>query len=192
MRMLRYSLLLAGCLVVAASVAAWAGDTQTIAYPTADEAAFLIDVPADWELAQAEEDGDYFSVEGPNGTILYFRTLNADNSKERKTALMDAIQETKDYIDENYDESEWGEAVDLTLGGCEGFGADVKAVGSDSGEAVDIGCAWLMLPEYKIAEIWYEGSPDEAAEAEAAAQVLKSFRLPSDDDAAAEEEEEEE
>ena len=63
---MRSTLRTASCLLLAAAFAGSAG-AGTIAYPTTQKPAFLVDVPDKWELEPADEPGGFFSVTGPTG-----------------------------------------------------------------------------------------------------------------------------
>ena len=63
---MRSTIRTASCLLLAAVFASSAG-AGTIAYPTTQKPAFLVDVPDKWDLEPAEEAGGFFSVTGPTG-----------------------------------------------------------------------------------------------------------------------------
>ena len=154
--------------VVAGSVFA---ESTTIAYPTADDPSFLIKVPGDWEFEAAEEEGDYFSVTGPTGAALYFRTIEASED-----GLESAIEDTFEYVNDNYSTVDVDDPTEETLNGMDGF----SAVGTGEDEAGDsyvFAFGWYILDDEEMLEIWYEATADDEG-AKEAAKIIKSVSKP--------------
>ncbi len=167
--------LVSSLLAVALSMAMVAGSvfaaSTTIAYPTADDPSFMIQVPGDWEFEAADEEGDYFSVTGPTGAVLYFRTVEASED-----GLESAIEETIEYVNENYSDVDIEDPTEETLNGMDGF----SAVGTGEDEAGDqyvFAFGWYILDDEELVEIWYEATADDEG-AKVAANIIKSISKP--------------
>ncbi len=165
--------------------ALWAGMTnpalaelQTIAYPDAENASFFIEAPEDWEMTPGEEEGDYFDLEGPTGVVLSFRTIKASSGKKAEKALNKAIEESIEFIKENYKNVDLSEAKDDTLAGCEGFFSTGSGVDRETGEDALFGLGWYLLSENEIAEIWFVVNEDDKKGAKQAEKILRSFSIP--------------
>lgn len=149
-----------------------AAHAERLAYPSANAASFLIDYPSSWTMTPGEDEGDYVELEGKDGAVLYFRTI--EGSEE---ALLDAIGESKDYLSENYSNVVLGKAKDTAQHGLEGFLATGTGTNED-GDDVNFLMAWFPLPDGTIGELWYAAFSDDAKGAKEAAAILNSFRAP--------------
>jgi hypothetical protein len=116
-----------------------AGKVQTLVYPTKDNASFFIDVPTDWKLTPAEEEGDYFHLDGPSGAVFSFRTLEGS-----ETALTDSMKQCLTRANEKFKDLELGDAQDGKPSGLTGFYAVGTAKEKD-GNPVRIAFAWCAL-----------------------------------------------
>lgn len=159
-------LLLAGSLV---AVQAHAG---TMGYPSTDDASFLVDIPAGWEVEPGEEVGDFVHVNSDSGVYLAFRTLPGSES-----AMEDAIEETVAYLEENYKNVDVGEPVDANQAGLTGFYMDGTGKDAD-GAGVVFRMAWLALKDGTVGEIWFAAPAKDKAGIAEAAKALNSFRAP--------------
>ncbi len=74
---------LAALCMLAFGQSARCDDSQKIAYPTADAPSFVIEAPDSWKLEPAEEDGDFFQLEGPTA-----RCSRSARSKVRRIRSM--------------------------------------------------------------------------------------------------------
>lgn len=170
MRSLR---LTTAALALSLAVAATPLAADTLAYPTADDASFLIDYPSDWELVQAEEEGGYMELKAPGGgAVLNFRTIEGSED-----AMQQAIADTVTYLKGRYSNVETSPAQDTTQHGLTGFFAGGTGVDESAGP-IKFVCAWYGLNDGTIGEIWFVGKQDDAASAEAAKHIVNSFRPP--------------
>lgn len=171
MKIARMSRML-GTFLLAGAVASSAVMADTIAYPSSDDASFMVDVPKGWEITPGEEAGDYVGVNSDSGVYLAFRTI--DGSED---AMHSAIEESVAYLEENYKNVDVGEPKDVKQAGLEGFLMD--GTGKDE-EGIDIvfRMAWLALKDGNIGEIWFAAAADDKAGIAAAAKALNSFRAP--------------
>jgi len=170
MKKISYSLFAA--LALAVSVPAYAQETNVIAYPTVDEASFIIEVPDDWEMTAAEEVGEYFHLDGPTGAVFSFRTIEGSED-----ALQEAIEGSLEDVSSLFSEIELGDAEDWTPDGLTGF----YAVGSGKdkdGTDVRIGLAWCALNDGKIAQMWFVTDLDDAPGIKAAELIANSLASP--------------
>lgn len=163
---------LLAALTLAISLSAYAGDTTLIAYPTIDDARFTIETPSDWEMTPAEEDGDFFHLQGPTGAIFSFRTIDGDES-----ALQEAIEGTLAHIGKLFTDIDMGDAQDWTPAGMPGFYATGSGKDKD-GTAVRIGVAWVALNDSKIAQVWFVSDVDDAKGMRAAEAIANSLASP--------------
>jgi hypothetical protein len=166
-RLVAVAMLLAG-FVVASEVQA-----GTMAYPNTQHPSFMVDLPEHWEMAQAEGEGDFVHVNGPNGVYLAFRTIPGDAG-----AMMEAIEDTENYLKENYKNVKLGNPVTAKQRGLEGFYMDGSGSDKEDGSAVTFRAVWLALKDGKIGEIWFAAPTADTQEIAAAAKVLNSFRAP--------------
>jgi len=93
-----------------------AGKLQALVYPTKAHPSFLIDIPGDWKLTPAEEEGDYFHLDGPTGAIFSFRTLEGSEN-----ALTDSMKHCLTRMNEKFKAVEIGDAQDWKPDGLTGF-----------------------------------------------------------------------
>ncbi|MEZ5468267.1 MAG: hypothetical protein R3F18_11545 [Lysobacterales bacterium] len=149
-----------------------AAHADRLAYPSADAASFLIDYPASWTMTPAEEEGDYVELAGKDGAMLFFRTI--EGSEE---ALLAAIQDSKDYLAQDYSNVVLSKAKDVEQHGLKGFLATGTGTNED-GDDVNFLMAWFPLPDGTIGELWYAAFADDARGAKEAAAILNSFRAP--------------
>lgn len=162
-------LLLPGLIAILGLTFAQAAEVKTIAYPTAEAASFVIEAPGSWEITPAEEEGDYFHLEGPTGATFSFRTIEGSQD-----TLEEAIKASLEDINEKFTDVEMGDAQDWTPANLEGFYATGQGKEKD-GTVVRIGVAWCALKDGKIAELWFVSDIDDKegiAEAEAIANSL--------------------
>lgn len=142
------------------------------AYPTADAASFVIDYPESWTVTPAENAGDYVSLEGPTGALLYFRTIPGTEQD-----LVAAIEDTKTYLDENYADVEMSKAEDFAQHDLTGFYATATGTHEKDGE-IRFVMGWLPLPDGTIGEIWYSAFADDTDGPKEAAAIMNSMRAP--------------
>lgn len=153
--------------------AAWCADTQTIVYPTEESASFMITAPDDWEMKQAEEEGDYFHLQGPSGAVFSFRTIEGSSD-----SMEQAINEAMEELREEYKDAELGEAQDWTPGGLKGFYATGTAVDKQDDAKVRVGMGWVALEDGKIAEFWFVADLDDEPGMSAAEKIANSLKAP--------------
>jgi len=152
---------------------AWCADMQTIVYPTEESASFLITAPEDWEMKQAEEEGDYFHLHGPTGAVFSFRTIEGSSDSMEK-----AIDEAMEELREEYKDAELGEAQDWTPGGLKGFYATGTAVDKQDNAKVRVGMGWAVLEDGKIAEFWFVADLDDEKGISVAEKIANSLKAP--------------
>jgi hypothetical protein len=165
---MRSTLRTASCLLLAAAFAGSAG-AGTIAYPTTQKPAFLVDVPDKWELEPADEPGGFFSVTGPTGVVLSFRTVPGAD-------IDAAVEESMSFIQENYKKVNLEPAQDVTQAGLSGAYAKGTGIDKKAGTASVFAVAWFELKGKQIGEIWYAADANDKAGQAAAAKILDSFR----------------
>lgn len=159
-------------LLLAGTLGAGAVSAETVAYPTADAASFLIDVPGDWEMQQAESDGDYVTFIAPTGALLMFRTIDATPEE-----LSSAVEDTINWIKENHSDVQIGEPSKVNQAGLDGFLGTGEGV-DEEGTHLKFGMVWFALPDDTIGEIWFSATKDDEEGSEACAKVINSFRAP--------------
>jgi hypothetical protein len=148
-------------------------EMQTIVYPTADAPSFKITVPKDWEMKQAEEEGDYFHLLGPTGAVFSFRTIEGSEN-----AMTDAIKRSMQQVDDDYKNVKMGDAQDWTPGGLKGFFVSGNAETKKEGDEVTIGMGWAALEDGKIAEFWFVADLDDKKGISAAENIANSLKAP--------------
>lgn len=159
-------LFLAGLLAVAAAPA------KTLGYPDLQDASFLVDLPNDWEVEPGESIGDYVHVNSDSGVYLAFRTIEATDN-----AMSEAIEQSIEFLQENYQEVQVGDPVEVKQAGLDAFLMD--GTGNDSeGSNVVFRMAWVALTDGTIGEIWFAAHADDRDGINAAAAALSSFRAP--------------
>ena len=159
-------------LTFALCLLARAAESTRIAYPTSEAASFIIEVPSDWEMTPAEESGDFFHLDGPTGALFSFRTIKGSDD-----ALQGAIESTMGHINRLFSGVEMSDAKDWTPGGLEGFYA--TGFGKDKkGQEVQIGVAWCVLNDGKIAQMWFVTDAEDAKGIRAAEAIANSLKSP--------------
>ena len=153
---------------VMAGHAAIAGD-QTVAYPNKDKAVFTVTAPDDWEMTPGEDEGDYFTLEGPSGAVLSFRAIDGT-----KDDLEGAVKDGIVYLKENYDDAKIGKPEPMD--GVDG--AVIHGTGKlkDDGTPCVIEMEWFVLKSGQIAEIWFEAAADDREGAAQAKEILSTFK----------------
>lgn len=167
MKHLFYALAMTAGLLLGATAKA-----ETLAYPSADNASFIIDHPSSWEMEPGEEVGDYVTLNAPSGAVLQLRTIPGTEK-----AMDQAVQENVDYLGETFSNVEMGEPQELKHGKLEG--SVITGSGKDEDDQ-DVGFAiyFIALPDGKIAEIWYAVVKGDQEGHKAAVKILDSFRTP--------------
>lgn len=166
------SIFLASLALTFSLFAATPAAADTTAYPNATKPSFLIDHPANWEMEPGENVGDYMTLTGPTGVVVQFRTIPGSES-----AIDDALEETRQYLEETFTDVELGEPESSKHRGLEMFMVSGAGLDKD-GEAVGFTIAFLALKDGKIAELWFSVMADDDKGAAAAGKVLDSFRAP--------------
>lgn len=169
---MKCTLALITAIVLTIASPAMAQETTLIAYPTLEEASFTIEIPADWELTPADEDGEFFHLDGPTGALFSFRTIDGTED-----ALQVAIEGTMEHIGNLFTDIEIGDPVDWTPDGLTGF----YAVGSGKdkdGTPVRLGVAWCALNDGKIAQMWFVSDMSDSSGIEAAESIANSLSSP--------------
>lgn len=166
------ALLAAVCTLALASTARCA-ELQKIAYPTANHASFVIDAPDSWKLEPAEEEGDFFQLEGPTGALFSFRTIEGS-----KDSLNDAIDESVKELGEHFNDVQLGEAQDWKPAGLTGIYAVGTGKDKEDGTAVKVGIGWVALNDGKIAEMWFVADADDAKGLKQAENIANSLTSP--------------
>lgn len=141
----------------------------TLFYPTQEASDFSVDVPGEWELEQAEEEGGFFTVNGPTGVQLSFRTVATDDED-----MEAAIKQSVEFVFENYEDVEMGDPEDIKQNGMDGF--NMTGTAKLNGEPVIIVMAWLALKKTALAEVLFVVEPSDKQGFAAAERVLKTLR----------------
>ncbi len=167
----RLSLLIV-TLCTAAALATAQADTKTLHYPTQDETMFSIDAPADWEVTEISEVGDFGTLESGNGSVLQFRAVECESEDDAK-AEIDAISDsTAEFLGENYTDIQLGDVKELEIEGMPAF--QLAGDGKDKdGNDVKFVSAIIILGPTTIAEVWAAAYAEDLESAEA---VLGSFK----------------
>jgi hypothetical protein len=142
-----------------------------IYYPDQRNADFSIDVPDNWELEQADEEGGFFTVTGPTGVQLSFRTIESDDDQ-----IDAAIEQSVEWVFETYDKVELGDPEDIIQNGMKGFNMTGTARDRDSRDKVVIVMAWLALKRSHLAEVLVIVEPNDKRGLAAAERVIKTLR----------------
>lgn len=160
-----------------ASLAVAQAETKTLHYPTQDATMFSIDAPADWEVTEISEVGEFGSLESENGSVLQFRAQQFESAEEATKEIESVVESTFEFLQENYTDINLEDPKDVTIEGQPGM--QVTGVGKDKeGNAVQFLSAIVALGPTTVAEIWAavfpegEGNNDLAA----AQSVLGSFK----------------
>ena len=156
-------------LLLTAIAAAADAAPVTLYYPTEDHADFSVVVPGDWELEQAEEEGGFFTVTGPTGVQLSFRTIETDDDQ-----IDSAIEQSVDWIFANYSDVKLDDPEDIVENGMEGF--SMTGTATSDGRPVVIVMAWLALKRTHVAEVMVIVDASDRAGLNAAERVLKTLR----------------
>ena len=140
-------------------------------YPNQKNADFSLEVPSDWEIEPAEEEGGFVSVTGPTGIQLSFRTIEA--SKDEIDA---AIEQSFEWLHDNYDDVKMDDPTDAVENGLEGFSTAGVARDKSDGHKVVIVMEWLALKESHLAEVWFIVDANDKAGLNAGGKVMKTLR----------------
>jgi len=159
-------------LFVASLFAAGPAAAKTLAYPGPDNASFLIDHPANWDVEPGEEVGDYVTLTGPSGVNLQLRTIPGDQS-----AMDDALAESFKFLEETFSDLEMKDPETLDHRGLTTMAVAGKGVDSE-GEETGFVMWYVALNDGNIAEIWFSVYRDDKPGFDAAMKVLNSFRTP--------------
>ena len=162
----------AACILAAGLFVAAPALADTLAYPTSDDASFVLDYPSSWEVEPGEEVGDYVTLNAPTGAVLQLRTIPGTES-----AVADATEATVAYLGETFDNVELGEPQDVKQGQVEGsllIGSGVD----DDGQNVAFAIYYIGLPDGNIADIWYAVVEGDKEGHDGAVKILNSFRAP--------------
>lgn len=146
---------------------------EKIAYPTVDEASFVLSVPSDWEMKQAEEAGDYFHLTTESGAVFSFRTIDGDEK-----ALEGAIDRSLKQLNEEYTEVTLDEPKDWIPNGLTGFYTTGSAKEKEGGAPVRVGLGWCVLEDGKIAELWFVADEEDKDGISAAEDIANSLAAP--------------
>ena len=152
---------------------AQAADLQKIAYPTAEEASFVISAPKSWEMSAAEQAGDYFNLESPDGAVFSFRTIEGTEE-----SLNAAIEASVKDLNERFDAVELGEAEDWKPNGLTGLYAVGTGKEKDGGAPIKIGVGWCALEDGKIAEMWFVADEGDTKGLKQAEDIANSLSAP--------------
>ena len=150
-----------------------AEEMDKIAYPTADKASFVIEVPSSWKMEQAEEEGDFFHLVSKNDAVFSFRTIEGG-----KDALDEAIEASVKDLNAKFDKLELGDAQDWTPHGLTGFYATGTGKEKEDGTPVRVGVAWCALKDGKIAEMWFVADADDEKGLGQAEDIANSLEAP--------------
>jgi hypothetical protein len=172
MSMKRSFAVVAGCVVaLLLSVATEASAATKLYYPNQQRADFSLDVPEDWEIEPADEEGGFVSVTGPTGIQLSFRTIEAN-----KDTIDAAIEQSYEWLFENYDDVKMDDPTDAVENGLEGFSTVGIAKDKSDGHKVVIVMEWLYLKPTHLAEVWFIVDANDKAGLNAGGKVMKSLR----------------
>jgi hypothetical protein len=171
--MMNKFLLWAAVCTVAVGSMARAEELDKIAYPTADKASFVIEVPSSWKMEQAEEEGDFFHLISKSDAVFSFRTIDGD-----KDTLDEAIKASVKDLNAKFDNLDLGDAQDFTPHGLTGFYATGTGKEKEDGTPVRVGVAWCALKDGKIAELWFVADADDEKGIGQAENIANSLEAP--------------
>jgi hypothetical protein len=167
----RIAPLAAICLLAVLAAAEASAQPVTLYYPEQRGADFSVVVPGNWDLEQADEEGGFFTVTGPSGVQLSFRTVETDDDE------MDAaIEQSVEWVFENFDDVELDDPEDVVQNGMEGFNMTGTATDKSNGKTVVIVMGWLALKRTHLAEVLIVVAPKDKSGLNAAEKILKSLR----------------
>jgi hypothetical protein len=141
----------------------------TLYYPEQRGADFSVVVPDSWELEQAEEEGGFFTVTGPTGAQLSFRTIETEDD-----AIESAIEQSVEWVFENYSDVELDDPEDIVQNGMDGF--NMTGTARSEGRPVVIVMAWLALKSSHLAEVIVVVDANDRRGLEAGERVIKTLR----------------
>lgn len=145
---------------------------ETLGYPSANKASFIIDYPDSWEMEPGENVGDYVTLTSPSGVSLQLRTIPGTDN-----AIDEAVAENVKFLEETFTDVELGDAQDIEAGGLSG--SLLKGSGIDSEkEAINFAIFFVALPDGNMADIWYAAYKGDTKGSKEAAGILDSFRTP--------------
>lgn len=145
---------------------------KTLAYPGPENASFVIDHPADWEVEPGEEVGDYVTLTGPTGAVVQLRTMPGDEE-----AVKQAVQDSMAFIEETFSDVQMRDPKSVEHRGMKTW--MVGGTGKDAdGEPVAFLMYLFALADGNIADIWYSVQLADQEGQAAAAEILESFRTP--------------
>ena len=156
-------------LLLAAFAAEVHADPVTIYYPSEDDADFSVAVPEHWELEQADEEGGFFTVTGPSGVQLSFRTVETDDDQ-----MEAAIEQSVEWVFANYSDVDLDDPEDIVQNGMEGF--NMTGTAESDGNPVVIVMAWLALKRSHLAEVMVIVDANDRKGLNAAERVIKTLR----------------
>ncbi len=161
------------CLLLAGVGLAQKASAGTAGYPTMEHASFLVDLPDDWAVDAAEEEGGYVDVTGPTGANISFRTIEGSVDD-----LKAAMKEAGEYLDERFDDVKLAPVEKSEQRGLGGFTQAGSGKLKDGGAEMGFVLAWYDLKDGKIGEIWYAVEKGDEKGHAAALKILDSFRAP--------------
>jgi len=166
---------LAAVIFTMASLAVARAETKTLHYPTQDTTMFSIDAPAEWEVTEIQEVGEYGSLESENGSVLQFRAVECASEQEAIKEIESIADSTPEFLQENYTDIQLGEPKDITIEGKPG--SQLTGTGKDKeGNAVEFLTAIVLLGPTTVAEVWAAVFPEGNNDLAAAQAVLQSFK----------------
>ncbi|HYI10139.1 MAG TPA: hypothetical protein VEK57_13855 [Thermoanaerobaculia bacterium] len=141
----------------------------TLYYPDQENADFSVAVPGDWELEQAEEEGGFFTVTGPTGAQLSFRTVETGDDE-----IDAAMEQSMEWVFANYSDVKLDDPEDIVQNGMEGF--NMTGTAKNEGSPVVIVMAWLALKRSHLAEVLIVVDATDRPGLNAAERVIKTLR----------------
>ena len=165
--------LVLSCVLLASVGLVQRASAGTAAYPTTDHPSFLVDLPDDWKVDQAEEAGGYVDITGPTGATISFRTIEGSIDD-----LKAAVSEADGYLKEHFDDVKLAPAEKSEQRGLGGFRRLGTGKDKDGGAETAFLLAWYDLKDGKIGEIWYAVEMGDEKGHAAAVKILDSFRAP--------------
>lgn len=155
--------------LLAVAITVSAAPPVKLYYPNQRNADFSVEVPQSWDLEQAEEEGGFFTVTGPSGVQLSFRTIEMDEGQ-----IDAAIEQSVQWVFDNFQDVEMGDPEDIIQNGMEGF--NMTGTATNDGDDVIIVMAWLALKRTHLAEVMVVLDSNDKTGLNAAERVIKSLR----------------
>ncbi len=125
-----------------------------VAYPTADDPAFTIVVPDDWELTPAQSDGGFFLVTSPTNTELWFNAVEIGSEDDLDATIDASIEDGEKWLGEHYKDLEFGDTTEGERDGMPFVSMPGQGVEKKTDTAVTFTIAFIFTKSGDLVEFW--------------------------------------